>query len=190
VKLPNTAHLERPWRIHELTRDFRLEDVWALPTPGGPNDFSRLVHGFASGDLLRRPSRVVRVLFAIRRQAGKLLRWDQPSRGAGAAASTLRGRLPADLRDGETGPQAGAFTSLYLLEHEWAAELANKTVHGVIHLGWVQDGADGYRGELAVYAKPNGLTGRAYMAAIRPFRHLIVYPRLLQQIEEGWRSSP
>ncbi|MDF2703344.1 MAG: hypothetical protein K0S10_2290, partial [Rubrobacteraceae bacterium] len=31
MRLPNTAHTSRPWRIHELTRDFRLEDVWALP---------------------------------------------------------------------------------------------------------------------------------------------------------------
>ena len=33
VKLPATAHTSRPWRIHELTPDFQLEDVWALPTP-------------------------------------------------------------------------------------------------------------------------------------------------------------
>jgi hypothetical protein len=45
MRLPNTAHTSRPWRIHELTPDFRLEDVWALPTPGGPDDFPRLVLG-------------------------------------------------------------------------------------------------------------------------------------------------
>jgi hypothetical protein len=28
MRLPNSAHTSRPWRIHELTRDFRLEDVW------------------------------------------------------------------------------------------------------------------------------------------------------------------
>ena len=33
MRLPNTAQTSRPWRIHELTQDFRLEDVWALPTP-------------------------------------------------------------------------------------------------------------------------------------------------------------
>jgi hypothetical protein len=27
MRLPNTAHTSRPWRIHEFTRDFRLEDV-------------------------------------------------------------------------------------------------------------------------------------------------------------------
>lgn len=35
MKLPRSAHASRPWRIHDLTRDFRVEDVWALPTPGG-----------------------------------------------------------------------------------------------------------------------------------------------------------
>ena len=35
MRLPNVAHTSRPWRIHELARDFRVEDVWALPTPGG-----------------------------------------------------------------------------------------------------------------------------------------------------------
>ncbi len=30
MRLPNTAHTSRRWRIHELTRDFRLEDVWRI----------------------------------------------------------------------------------------------------------------------------------------------------------------
>ena len=34
MKLPNTAHTSQPWRIQEITQDFRLYDVWALPTPG------------------------------------------------------------------------------------------------------------------------------------------------------------
>jgi hypothetical protein len=48
MRLPNTAHTSWPWRIHEFTRDFRLEDVWALPTPGGPDDFPQLVREAAS----------------------------------------------------------------------------------------------------------------------------------------------
>jgi uncharacterized protein YndB with AHSA1/START domain len=35
MKLPSTVHTARPWRIHEITPDFRLSDVWALPTPCG-----------------------------------------------------------------------------------------------------------------------------------------------------------
>jgi hypothetical protein len=57
-----------------------------------------------------------------------------------------------------------------------------------MHIGWVPDGAGGFRGQMAVLVKPNGLFGQAYMAAIRPFRHLIVYPPLMKRIEQEWRA--
>jgi len=41
-----------PWRIHELTRDFRLEDVWALPGRGGPDDVKRRDVLVGDGDRL------------------------------------------------------------------------------------------------------------------------------------------
>jgi hypothetical protein len=190
MRLPNTAHTSRPWRIHELTRDFRLEDVWALPTPGGPDDFPRLVEGIASGDPSQGSSRAARTLWAIRWKVGALLGWDRPEAGLGSRVPTLRDRLPVDLRDAPSGPEFDAlpFTSLYLLDDEWAAEVANRTVHGVMHVGWVPDDASGYRGQMAVLVKPNGLFGTAYMAAIRPFRHLIVYPPAMRQIEREWRA--
>jgi hypothetical protein len=190
MRLPNTAHTSRPWRIHELTRDFRLEDVWALPTPGGPDDFPRLVQGFASADPLQSSPGAIRTLFAIRLKIGELLGWDSPEAGLGSRVPTLRDRLPADLRDGPSGPDFDALpaTSLYLLEDEWAAEVANRTVHGVLHLGWVPDATGGYRGQMAVLVKRNGMFGTAYMAAIRPFRHLIVYPALMRQIKRQWRT--
>ncbi len=191
MRLPNTAHTARPWRIHELTPDFRLEDVWALPTPGGPDDFPRLVRGFAAGDLSKNASGAVRTLWAIRWKAGELLGWDGQDAGIGSRVPTLRDRLPPDLRDAPSGPDAEAlpFTSLYLLGDEWAAEIANRTMHGILHLGWVPDGTGGYRGQLAVLVKPNGLLGVAYMAAIRPFRYRIVYPSMMRQIERGWRAA-
>jgi hypothetical protein len=83
MRLPNTAHQSQPWRIHELTRDFRRD----------PSESS---------------SRPVRTLFALRWKIGELLGWD--------------------------GPEAGL-----------------------------------------------GLLGTAYLAAIRPFRHLIVYPAILRE---------
>jgi hypothetical protein len=190
MRLPSTAHTSRPWRIHELTRDFRLEDVWALPTPGGPDDFPRLVQEAASFDPSQSSSRAVSALFAIRWKVGELLGWDGPEAGLGSRAPTLRDRLPVDLRDPPSGPDFDAlpFTSLYLLDDEWAAEIANRTMHGVMHIGWVPDATGGYRGQMAVLVKPNGLLGTAYMAAIRPFRHLIVYPPMMREIERGWRA--
>jgi len=191
MSLPNSAHTFRPWRIHELTPDFQLEDVWELPTPGGPGDLPRLVQQFASGDTATNPSRAARMLFAIRWKVGELLGWDSPKAGQGSRMPTLRDRLPADLRDAPTGPDFDTlpFVSLYLLDDEFAAEIVNRTVHGVLHLGWVQDGTGGHRGQMAVLVKPNGLLGTAYMAAIRPFRHLIVYPPMMREIGRKWRAG-
>ena len=190
MRLPDHAHTSRPWRIHELTRDFRLEDVWALPTPGGSDDFPRLVRLVASLDASQSRSRAVGALFAVRWTLGALLRWDREGDGLGFRVATLRDRLPAELRE-SPGPDAGvpAFSPLYLLDDEFAAELANKTMHGVVHFGWVAEGTGGYRSQMAVLVKPNGFLGRVYMAAIRPFRHAIVYPTLMRQIERQWREA-
>lgn len=187
TRLPGSAHTERPWRIHEVAREFRLEDVWALPTPGGPDDFPRLVRLISSFSPSR-SSTVVRFLFAIRWQVGALLGWDSPDTEESSARRTLRDRLPPDLRAGPSGPEARPFASLYLTADEWAAEIVNRTVHGILHLGWVDDGRGGYRGQMAVLVKPNGRFGAGYMAAITPFRHAIVYPRMLKEIGKQWRA--
>ena len=192
MRLPNGAHTSRLWRIHELTRDFRLEDVWALPTPGGPDDFPRLVQLMTSDDPSQR-SGTVRTLLAIRWKLGKLLGWDGPDSGLGARVPTLRDRLPMDLREIPSAPdfEAIPFSPLYLTDDECAAEIANRTMHGVMHLGWVPDADQpgGFRGQMAVLVKPNGLLGIGYMAAIAPFRHLIVYPLMMGQIGRNWRAA-
>ena len=130
MRLPNSAHTSRPWRIHELTADFRVEDVWALPTPGGRDDFPRLVQLMASGDPSQGSSRAARTLWAIRWKVGALFGWDSPDAGHGSERPTLRDRLPVDLRDASPGPDFDAlpFTSLYLIDDEWAAEIVNRTV--------------------------------------------------------------
>ncbi len=194
TRLPNSAHTSRPWRIHEIAADFRLEDVWALPVRGEKGDFPELVQGFASGDPSQGPW-LARVLWSIRWKLGELLGWDQAQAGLGERVPTLRERLPADLRDAP-GPDFDTlpFTSLYMLEDEFAAEIANRTMHGVMHLSLVADGSGAYRGQMAVLVKPNGLLGTVYMAAIKPFRYLIVYPAAMRQIEREatrlGRTSP
>jgi hypothetical protein len=189
VRLPNTEHTSRPWRIHEIAPDFRLEDVWELPLWGSPEDFPRLVAMIAAQDPARASSQAVRALFAIRWRLGELLGWEDAGAGLGSRVPTLRDRLPADLRE-RTGPDFGRlpFTPLYLSDDEFAAEIANRTMHGVMHIGWVRDRRGCFRGQMAVLVKPNGPLGTAYMAAIRPFRHLIVYPSLIRQFERAWRG--
>ena len=191
MRLPNTAHTSRPWRIHEFTPDFRLEDVWELPGVGGPDDFPRLVALIAALDPSQGSSRAARVLWSIRWKVGALLGWDDPDTGLGSRVPTLRERLPADLRDAPTGPEFDAlpFTSLYLLDDEWAAEIANQTMHGIMHISQVPDGdTGGFRARMAVLVKPNGLLGNAYMATIRPFRHMIVYPPMMHDAERAWHE--
>jgi Protein of unknown function (DUF2867) len=191
IKLPESAHTAQPWRIHAFAGDFRLEDVWALPTPGGPDDFPRLVELIAAGDLVDSSSRTVRALFALRMKAGELLGLDRPQSGVGSRVATLRDRLPEDLRDGPSGPKPGglSFAPLYLTGDEWALEIANQTVHGVMHLGWVPDGTAGYRGQMAILVKRNGLLGSLYMTAIAPFRHGIVYPMMMRDVGRAWRAG-
>jgi hypothetical protein len=190
MRLPNTAHTSRPWRIHELTRDFRLEDVWELPARGGPDDFPRLVLMITSLDPSQGSSRAARTLWSIRWKIGELLGWDGPDAGLGSRVPTLRDRLPTDLREAPPGPDFDAlpFSSLYLTNDEFAAEIANRTMHGVMHIGRIPDQAGGYRAQMAVLVRPNGLLGTAYMAAIRPFRHLIVYPAMMREGEREWRA--
>jgi Protein of unknown function (DUF2867) len=190
MRLAKTAHTSRPWRIHEICPDFRLEDVWALPTPGGPDDFPQLVQIMASGDPSQGSSRAARLLWAVRWKLGELFGWDDPSAGVGSRVPTLRDRLPADLRETPLPSfDQLPFSPLYLTGDEFAAEIANRTVHGVMHLGWVPDGAGAYRGQMAVLVKPNGAFGEVYIAAIRPFRHLVVYPAAMAKVKREWRAE-
>ncbi len=191
MRLPDSAHNSKPWRIHGLTPDFELEDVWALHTPGGPDDFPKLVQGMAAMDPEKSPSRAARSLFALRWKLGELFGWDDPGDGIGSRVPTLRDRLPADLRDDSRIPEFGAlpFSPLYMTDDEFAAEIANRTMHGVLHLSWVEAEGGGYRGQMAVLVKRNGLFGWAYMAAIAPFRHLLVYPQMLREIGRRWRAA-
>ncbi|MFI9150137.1 DUF2867 domain-containing protein [Streptomyces sp. NPDC053367] len=193
MRLPRTAHTSRPWRIHEIAGDFHVEDVWDLPTPGGPDDLRHLVRQITegAGDGIAADAPAYRALFAIRWKLGALLGWDKPGAGVGGRVRSLRDRMPPDLREAPRGPDPRAipFRSLYQLHDEWAAEMANRTVHAVMHIGWVPDGKGGHHGRMAVLVKPNGPFGAVYMAGIKPFRYVGVYPALLRGIGRAWQAN-
>jgi Protein of unknown function (DUF2867) len=205
MRLPKTAHTSRPWRVHEFTGDFELEDVWELPTPGGPDDLARLVDMTAAGRFAdgREYPAVFRALFWLRWKLGALFGWDEADSGVGERVRSLRERLPADLLEAPRGPDRREapgrtqvdgppiFTSVYMTHDEWVSEIANRTVHSLMHIGWVPDESGaGFHAQMAVLVKPNGLLGKAYMAAIKPFRYLIIYPMLMRSIEREWPSGP
>jgi uncharacterized protein DUF2867 len=42
--------------------------------------------------------------------------------------------------------------------------------------------------ELAIYVKSRGLRSDAYMALIKPFRHVVVYPAWLGRLSRAWAA--
>jgi Protein of unknown function (DUF2867) len=197
MRLPNATHESRFWRIHEIVPDFILEDVWALPVEGGAEDFEKVLELLAESDPARVESGPTRFLWQLRDRLGRwfdLGRISSPADGddglaiPGTGETSLAGRLPDDLRGTAAGVEFASlpFEPLFRTENEFAAEISNRTVHGVMHLAWVEEGDDRYRGQMAVYVKPRGLFGKSYMALIKPFRYWIVYPALMRQVERTW----
>ena len=200
MRLPNEALESGPWRIHEIVPDFTLEDVWALPAHGGPDDFPKLLELGTSLDPANADSLPARALWRIRDRLGAwfdLGRISQPNDGAqtlpipGTKQTSLAERLPDDLRNAPWDHDFDSlpFKPLFRTDTEAAAEVSNKTVHGVMHLAWVDQGGGRYAGQMAVYVKPRGAFGTAYMAFIKPFRYWVVYPALMRQVERRWKAT-
>lgn len=148
----------------------------------------------ASLDPANGASVATRLLFSIRYRLGGWFGWDNAARELaipGDAETTFSGRLPGDLRNRATDLDRSSygFRPLYRTDVEWAAELSNRTVHAVMHLAWVDKGEGRYQGQMGVYVKPRGRLGAAYMALIAPFRHRVVYPALMRQIEQAWNAK-
>ena len=183
------------WVIAQIAPDFKVLDVWALPAEGGPDGFTSFLETMASVDPADAESAASRALFSVRRRVGAWLGWDDATRKRpipGCTETTLSDRLPDDLRGSANRPvigdalrQAGV-VPLYRTDNEWAAEISNATVHGVLHLAWVDQGEGRYRGQMGIYVKTRGTLGTAYVMLIEPFRHLIVYPAFMRQVERAW----
>ena len=206
MRIPNAAHESHPWRIREIVPDFTLEDVWALPAHGGPQDFSTLLEITTSGihDPDNWESLPTRVLWRLRDRLGSWFgigRISVPVDHGGSDAAgnlpipgttetSLSERLPDDLRNTAADLQFDSvpFAPLYRTNVEFAAEMSNRTVHDVMHLAWVDQGEDRFQGQMAVYVKPRGLLGKGYMALIKPFRYWIVYPAMMREIERAWQK--
>jgi hypothetical protein len=203
MRVPNQTQLSQQWRIHELVRDFTLEDVWVHPAlAGAAGDFPQVLELVTRSDPAHSAGLPTRFLWGARDLLG---RWfdlggisaahDGSEPGfpiPGTDELSLAQRLPGDLAGTAAEIRFGRlpFVPLYLLADEFAAEISNRTVHGVMHLAWVADGNGRYHGQMAVYVKPRGRFGRAYMAFIKPFRYLVVYPALERQLARAWQGRP
>ena len=188
-RLSDTDYTSRRWRLRRLTPDFRIEYVWALEVTGSAEEFDQLVDQLVAVDFVQRSSRLARALVGIRLRVGSVLRWDVPD----TERSVLRDRIPAELDLGSNRTAVNSAVPrklLYATSDEAAAEIVNRTVHGIIHLGWVPEDGGRYRGILTFLVKPRGRLGAVYVKATRPLRALIIYPQLLKAIERTSLERP
>ncbi len=208
------AHRARPWRVHALAPDFELLDLWELPVDADPargetfEAFLRvfLTTGAASwpvyplrprglGDVLH----LLRLgaagaLFALRDVLGRVLGLDDDDGTRaipGRSETRVRNRLDAGDRARDTGilppTWAGAFEKVYGFEDEALLEIANRTIHALLHLSWIEAPAGRRRVTLAVYVKSRGAGSRIYLALIKPFRHAVVYPAWITHVVRTWQ---
>jgi len=201
MRIPNERHLALDLRIHEIVPDFTLEDVWQLPEVVGTEaDFERAVRLMLESDPAHGAPGPARFLWQARIVLGRLLGLGDVGEPAGnepaitipgTTETSLRGRLPTDLQGTADGLSYAhlPFEPLFRTPTEYAAEIGNATVHGVMHLAWVPTDGDTYQGQMAVYVKPRGWFGKAYMAFIKPFRYLVVYPAAERQIARQWAAG-
>ena len=179
-----------PLRVHRFLAGVPLHDVWAvdLPSPRAGITLDEFLR--AAKERLFTPKPVVRGLLDLRLFIGRLFGWDR-QRPTTLGAPTFADRLtdadrarslaPAGVREGPNE----LFRVVYRFENEKLVELINRTVHAAA-LSALVETANSYRFYFAVYVRSVGWLTPFYMAAIDPFRKLIIYPSLLRSVRSNW----
>jgi hypothetical protein len=179
-----------PLRAHNLLTGVPLHDVWAVDLRSPRTGITLDEFLRAASERIYTPTPVARGLLDLRLLIGRLFGWDRP-RSSTQAAPTFADRLtdadrarslaPAGVRE---GPE-GLFRVVYRFENEKLVELIDLTVHAAA-LSALVETANSYRFYFAVYVDSVGWLTPLYMAAIDPFRKLIVYPSLLRSVRTNW----
>ena len=201
------AHNSYSWTVHEIAKDFVLLDVWEFPILADKTrdqDFSSFLK-----IMQQRPKNSALGLFSLRHLAarslvsvrvymGEIFGLDKNINSLpipGCEETSMKERLSVEdqkkiLADsiGEGTQDKGIWQTVYLYENEMLAEHSNDTVHALMHFGWVQKSGNYFTAQLAVYAKPRGKWGEFYMQLIMPFRHLIVYPAMMEEVKKRWNA--
>ena len=159
MRRPLRRHRDRGWRVHQLTRDYELLDVWEYPIQANERDFETFLETHDLEAMVAETSLLVRALFWIRAVLGRVFRWDD---------------------------SGSLFEEVLRTDRELALRARNRTVTALLHLGWIRREDGSWTAELAVLAIPQGRLGRAYLAAIAPFRHWAVYPALMRAGRRRW----
>jgi len=192
MRRPIEDHRNPTWRVHDHATDFDLLDVWRFPIRLEADVPLATVLDFLTevNSELRTGNGMAAQLFRLRGWLGRVFGWDGNAsypesvsvvdRGAAETASGIESETPSYL----------GFEPVYSTQDEMLFELENATVHALMHLGRVEleegRSAGEWAPQMGVYVKRRGLLGRLYMAAITPFRHLIVYPTMMRAAARAW----
>jgi len=196
-----------PWKVHEIAKDFELLDVWEFPILADKTrnqDFSLFLK------VMQQPPKksisrffsirylIARFLTSLRVYLGEISGLDKNVNSLpipGCKETSLKDRLSLEDQKkslAETSDRGvdnnGIWRTVYLFGNEMLTELSNDTVHALMHFGWVHKSGNYFTARLAVYAKPRGNLGAFYMKLIMPFRQMIVYPALMEDIKNRWEE--
>ena len=183
----------KPLRVHTFLADVPLHDVWAIRLEGGGAgrtlpDFQALF----SAESLQRANLLVRGLFRLRWELGRLFGWER-EKDAIPASSYVHRLGPKDRAGSLETPGAmnsrlGPFRVVYAFENESLHEIINLTAHA-FSLMAMEPAPHGYTVYWAVYVKRVSWLTPVYMALIDPFRRFLVYPAVVRKLERAWREA-
>ena len=186
----STQEFERlPLRVHTFLTGVPLHDVWSVVLPRWRSgvtldDFLR-----TDSDCLFTLSSLIRTLLGIRFFVGRLFGWDREP--LAIAWQTFATRLTENDRSrslAKPGTRDGFFRVVYRFENEQLLELINRTAHAAA-LSTLVETPTAYRYYFAVYVRSVSRFTPFYMAAIDPFRKMIVYPSLLRGVRARWNQA-
>ena len=178
-----------PLRVHAFLAGVPLHDVWAVDLPRTRGGITLAEFVRRAGNLFQRPSPAVRALLSTRFFVGALFDWDRAAQDS--ISESFAQRLTDEDRTRSLAPPGtpdGLFHIVYRFENEQLSELVNRTVHAGA-LSALVEAAAGYRFYFAVYVREVSRFTPLYMAAIDPFRKLIVYPALLRSVAAEWNAT-
>jgi hypothetical protein len=178
-----------PLRVHAFLAGVPLHDVWAVDLLRTQSGITLTEFIRRAGGLFLRPPPAVRALLSVRSFVGGLFGWDRAA--PGSVSESFAQRLTDEDRTRSllpAGTPDGVFRIVYRFDNEQLEEVVNRTVHAAALSALIEDGA-GYRFYFAVYVCEVSSFTPLYMAAIDPFRKVIVYPALLRSISAQWNAT-
>jgi len=181
-----TSYLALDLRAHTLLADIPLHDVWVAHLPGGGTgralvDLDEAMAGGVTGDeTVALAAAIISYLLAARVLG-------LASEECYDTLSSVRRRL-TDADRARSLYRPGKRGFIYYFERESLLEIQTCTARALYAFA-LEPAESGYALYWGVYADRVSWVTPYYMRLIDPVRRLVVYPSILQRIEQRWRAK-